>query len=84
MPLFGTRRAPRTTRTVRTKHTHHTPVAAPRRSRGGIFSRRRQHRATPVVVHHQKRKPSMGDKISGALTRLRGSLTGRPGVKVRP
>ncbi|TIA41080.1 hypothetical protein D6C78_02091 [Aureobasidium pullulans] len=29
----------------------------------------------------QKRKPSMGDKISGAMMNLRGSVTGKPGVK---
>ena len=30
----------------------------------------------------QHRKPSMGDKISGGLMNLKGSLTGKPGVKV--
>ncbi len=59
--------------------THHTTTttttAAPRRR--GLFSRR------PVVQHHHQRKPSLGDKISGALLKLRGSLTNRPGVKVR-
>ncbi|KAM0711778.1 hypothetical protein Q7P35_001147 [Cladosporium inversicolor] len=29
----------------------------------------------------QHRKPSMGDKISGGLMNLKGSLTGKPGVK---
>lgn len=28
------------------------------------------------------RKPTMGDKISGAMTKVKGSLTGKPGVKV--
>jgi hypothetical protein len=32
--------------------------------------------------HHHQRKPSMGDKISGGLMHLKGSLTGKPGVKV--
>jgi len=32
---------------------------------------------------HSQRKPSVGDKVSGAMMKLRGSLTGRPGVKVR-
>lgn len=32
-------------------------------------------------AHHHHRKPSMGDKISGALLKLRGSLTRRPGLK---
>jgi hypothetical protein len=30
----------------------------------------------------QHRKPTMGDKIAGSLTNLKGSLTGKPGVKV--
>lgn len=30
----------------------------------------------------QRRKPSMGDKMSGAVMKLRGSLTGKSGVKV--
>jgi hypothetical protein len=33
-------------------------------------------------VHH-RRKASIGDKISGAMLKLKGSLTHRPGVKVR-
>ncbi|KAM3072330.1 hypothetical protein ACMFMG_009139 [Clarireedia jacksonii] len=32
-------------------------------------------------VHHHHRKPSLGDKISGAMLKLKGSLTHRPGVK---
>ncbi|PHH85226.1 hypothetical protein CDD83_738 [Cordyceps sp. RAO-2017] len=56
----------------RTHHTTTTTTAAPPRS--GFFSRRQP-------VHHQKRKPTMKDKVSGALTKLRGSLTRRPGLK---
>ena len=74
--LFGTRRrraAPMTTNTTS--------------RRGGLFhsSRPRRHHATvaPVTVtHHQKRRTSIGDKISGALMKLKGTITGRPGVKV--
>ncbi|OAA42119.1 hypothetical protein NOR_04968 [Metarhizium rileyi] len=53
------------------RRAHHTTTTtrAPRR---GLFSRR---------VHHQKRKPTMKDKVSGALMKLRGSLTRRPGLK---
>jgi hypothetical protein len=36
-----------------------------------------------VTHHHQKRRTSIGDKISGALLRLKGTITGRPGQKVR-
>ncbi|KAG5928389.1 hypothetical protein E4U42_000736 [Claviceps africana] len=52
----------------------HAHTTGPRRR--GLFSRRQP------VVHHQKRKASFGDKLSGALMRLRGSLTRRPGLKV--
>ncbi|KAK0613439.1 hypothetical protein B0T14DRAFT_526245 [Immersiella caudata] len=82
MPLLPTRR-------------HRAPVvttSAPRH-RGGFFSRRRApvarttHTHTPVVsTHHhhhhtQKRHATIGDKISGALLKLKGTLTGRPGQK---
>ncbi|KAF1982768.1 hypothetical protein K402DRAFT_307138, partial [Aulographum hederae CBS 113979] len=32
-------------------------------------------------VHHHRRRPSLGDKVSGAMMKLRGSLTRRPGLK---
>lgn len=44
---------------------------------------KRSHVRTAAPVHHQKRRPSMKDKVSGALLRLKGSLTHRPAVKVR-
>ncbi|KAK0752518.1 hypothetical protein B0T18DRAFT_388442 [Schizothecium vesticola] len=76
MPLFSRRRPVTTT-------------VAPRRR--GLFSSRRKARPArhaPVVsvghhapVHHQQRRPSIGDKISGALLKLKGTLTGRPGQK---
>ena len=31
---------------------------------------------------HHHRKPSVGDKVSGAMMKLRGSLTKKPGLKV--
>jgi hypothetical protein len=49
-------------------------VAPARRSRLGF-----RHR--PVVV--EKKKPTIGDKISGAMLRLKGSLSGRRGEEVR-
>ncbi|KAL7948919.1 hypothetical protein V8C42DRAFT_341945 [Trichoderma barbatum] len=64
------------------RHHHTTTTTTARPYRRSIFSRRTP-RATPRVtprVHHQ-RKPTLKDKLSGALTRLRGSLTRRPGVK---
>lgn len=38
--------------------------------------------AGTTTHHHNKRKPSVGDKVSGALMKLRGSVMGRRGVKV--
>ncbi|KAF2220123.1 hypothetical protein BDZ85DRAFT_177768, partial [Elsinoe ampelina] len=36
---------------------------------------------TATPAHHHKRRPSIGDKVSGGLMKLRGSLTRRPGLK---
>ncbi|ORY68781.1 uncharacterized protein BCR38DRAFT_406678 [Pseudomassariella vexata] len=44
-------------------------------TRHGLFGRKK-------VVHHQKRKATIGDKISGAILKLKGTLTHRPGEKV--
>ncbi|KAK6341341.1 hypothetical protein TWF696_008419 [Orbilia brochopaga] len=38
-------------------------------------------RAAPAPAHHYRRKPTLGDKISGIIMRIRGTLTGRPGLK---
>ncbi|KAJ2896790.1 hypothetical protein MKZ38_005236 [Zalerion maritima] len=45
-------------------------------TRRGMFGRKKK-------VVHQHRKPTMKDKISGALLKIKGSLTHRPGQKVR-
>ncbi|PQE19638.1 hypothetical protein CJF32_00008889 [Rutstroemia sp. NJR-2017a WRK4] len=43
---------------------------------------RRTHAHTHAQpVHHHRRKVSLGDKISGAMLKLKGSLMHRPGVK---
>ncbi|KAF2809584.1 uncharacterized protein BDZ99DRAFT_463373 [Mytilinidion resinicola] len=61
------RRTPATTTTTTTtKTTRTTPGGA------GVGA---------TGVHHQRRKVSMGDKVSGAMMKLRGSLTRRPGLK---
>ncbi|KDN68569.1 hypothetical protein CSUB01_06279 [Colletotrichum sublineola] len=73
--LFSRRRAaPHHHTTTRTTHTTTTT------KRGGLFSRRRGPVHT-APVHHHRRKPSMGDKISGAMLKLKGALTRRPGQK---
>lgn len=55
-------------------HRHTTTTTTTRRH--GLFSRRR-----PVV--HQKRHATLGDKVSGALKKLKGTILGRPGEKVK-
>jgi hypothetical protein len=56
--------------------THHTTTTTHTTTRRrGLFGRRQ-----PVV--HQKRHATFGDKISGALKKLKGTIMGRPGVKV--
>ncbi|KAI0102073.1 hypothetical protein GGR51DRAFT_528500 [Nemania sp. FL0031] len=51
---------------------HHTTTRTTHRR--GFFTR-----AQPV--HHQKRHATLGDKVSGALLKLKGTLTHRPGQK---
>ncbi|KAK3378273.1 hypothetical protein B0H63DRAFT_242764 [Podospora didyma] len=67
-----------------------TTTTTTTRRRGGLFSGRRRaanHHThgggitQPTVVHHQKHHATIGDKISGALLKLKGTLTGRPGQK---
>ncbi|KAF5025205.1 hypothetical protein F66182_2671 [Fusarium sp. NRRL 66182] len=93
MPLTRTHRhtAPRrsifSTRRRAPARTHHhtvtttTTTTKPRRR--GMFggAGRRTHHTTTAPAHHHQRRPSMKDKVSGALLKLKGSLTRRPGVK---
>ncbi|OAA32621.1 hypothetical protein AAL_00086 [Moelleriella libera RCEF 2490] len=61
-------------RNSRHNHTTTTTTTTTTRRRG-LFGSRQQ------PVHHHHRKPSMKDKVSGALMKIRGSLTRRPGLK---
>jgi hypothetical protein len=67
-----TKRAPATTTTTTTTRTTRTHGAHGVHGTHG--------RAAPV--HHHKRHATMGDKVSGMMMKLRGSLTRRPGLKV--
>ncbi|KAH9906742.1 hypothetical protein F4778DRAFT_723211 [Xylariomycetidae sp. FL2044] len=67
-----------------TTHTTHTTTTTTRRR--GLFSRRAKpvrthHTTTTRPVHHHKRHATIGDKISGAMLKLKGTLTRRPGQK---
>ncbi|KAF3761151.1 hypothetical protein M406DRAFT_48035 [Cryphonectria parasitica EP155] len=58
-------------------HHHHHNTRSTRTTtttrRRGLFGRKK--------VHHQKRKPTIGDKIAGAMKKLKGSLTHNPAEK---
>lgn len=81
--LARLRGAPKTTTT-----THTTTTTTRRSPRTGILGGRKNKRTnnynttTGAPVQHHRRKVSMGDKVSGAMMKLRGSLTRRPGLKV--
>ncbi|KAJ5129992.1 uncharacterized protein N7515_006031 [Penicillium bovifimosum] len=83
--LKGRNAKSRTVKTTTTTHptvtasgTRHTGRTGP--TGGSRFSTRRHHGAT-TATHTRRRKPSLGDKLSGAMLRLKGSLTHRPAVK---
>lgn len=73
------------------RHTMHGSGAMPgdhltetTRRTGGLTGATAEPRGTvgtTTGVHH-RRRPSLGDKISGAMLKLKGGLTGRPAVKV--
>ncbi|KAF4969269.1 hypothetical protein FSARC_3475 [Fusarium sarcochroum] len=81
--IFSTRRRAPARTHRQTVTTTTTTTAKPRRR--GMFggAGRRTHGTTAAraPVHHHQRRPSVKDKVSGALLKLKGSLTRRPGVK---
>ncbi len=62
-----------TTTTVTTQTTRSAPSAPTYHATAGT---------TPGTHRPARRRPSVGDKVSGALMKLRGALTRRPGLKV--
>ncbi|PCG93316.1 Hypothetical protein PENO1_084220 [Penicillium occitanis (nom. inval.)] len=79
--LKGPNARHKTYKTEVTRHSGHGhgTTTAPTRRRG--YNTRSTRAAAPVHHHHHRRKPSIGDKISGAMMRVKGSLTRRPGEK---
>ncbi|KAK8255175.1 hypothetical protein HDK77DRAFT_25324 [Phyllosticta capitalensis] len=74
-----------TTTTRKTRHhkpghrTGHATTAAPvHHHKPG---HRTGHATTAAPVHHHKRRPSLKDKVSGAMLKLKGAVTRRPGEK---
>ncbi|KAJ5384163.1 hypothetical protein N7517_002074 [Penicillium concentricum] len=85
--LKGRNAKSRTVKTTTTTHQNpvhghtagHTSHSARTGPTGGRFGHKNAY-GTPSHTRHQ-RKPSMGDKFSGAMLKLKGSLTHRPAVK---
>ncbi|KAI4734756.1 hypothetical protein E4T50_14722 [Aureobasidium sp. EXF-12298] len=84
-PITGSHTTTTTKKEVGASHptSHHTGTTASR----GVGSSTRHttsHRTTGTTTgatRVQKRKPTMGDKVSGAMMNLKGTVTGKPGVK---
>ncbi|KAF2235204.1 hypothetical protein EV356DRAFT_532208 [Viridothelium virens] len=72
-----------TTRTTRTTTTTRNRPSLMSRLRGRRHGTAHHHTTTTAraPAHHHKRHATLGDKISGALMKLQGSLTRRPGKK---
>ena len=81
----GGRRSPITETTTTTTTTRRANgVATTRHSGGGGLlggSSRHHHHNGGLAAAPVRRRASLGDKVSGALMKLRGSLTRRPGLK---
>ncbi|TVY46550.1 hypothetical protein LCER1_G008644, partial [Lachnellula cervina] len=73
----NTRTVKTTTKVEPAAHHHHATHATHTTHTRGRNTRT----AHAQPVHHHKRRVSVGDKVSGAMMRLRGSLTRRPGLK---
>lgn len=65
----------------KTVTTTHTTTTTTRRSARKTKRANNYNTTTGAPVQHHRRKVSIGDKVSGAMMKLRGSLTRRPGLK---
>jgi hypothetical protein len=73
-------------RTIKTTTTTHPNTHATHATHGHHGHRGHGYGATTTrtaPAHHHRRKASLGDKFSGAMLKLKGSLTHRPALKVR-
>ncbi|OJJ50763.1 hypothetical protein ASPZODRAFT_255053 [Penicilliopsis zonata CBS 506.65] len=77
-PSLMTRLRGPNARTKTYKTTTTTTTSKSNRRRG---QKRADESVLPHRHHHQKRKVTLGDKLSGAMLKMKGSLTGRPGEK---
>ena len=88
-PITGTRTTTKKTKTHPNGVGHHGhggqgPLSSSHHHhhRTTTTSKRSTTTARTTGTHHHHRKASLGDKVSGAMMKLRGSLTNRPGKKV--
>jgi hypothetical protein len=63
------------------RQTGHTGRTGPTGRTGHRFGHKNAY-GTPTHTRHQ-RKATLGDKVSGAMLKLKGSLMHRPAIKVR-
>ncbi|KAK7527254.1 hypothetical protein IWX49DRAFT_588435 [Phyllosticta citricarpa] len=58
-----------------------TTTTTTRKTRTNRNPTRRTGHTTTTAPHHHKRRPSLKDKVSGAMLKLKGAVTRRPGEK---
>lgn len=75
-PVTGTRKTTRTTKTHPKGVGHHGHGG-----RGPMASNATTHHTTTAEPHHHRRKPTIGEKISGAIMKLKGDVERKPGKK---
>ncbi|GAD95935.1 conserved hypothetical protein [Paecilomyces variotii No. 5] len=90
-PTFWTRlKGPNArTRTYKTEETTHNTGRRHHGHRANGYGATTTSKTAPppttaggMTAHHHRRRPSIGDKVSGAMLKLKGSFTRRPGLKL--
>lgn len=81
-PITGTHTVTKKTKTHPQGLGHHGHAGRGPLAGEGSTTANANKRTTLTTGHHHKRRPSVGDKVSGAMMKLKGSLTRRPGLKV--
>ncbi|KIW52454.1 hypothetical protein PV05_08089 [Exophiala xenobiotica] len=74
-------RKPSLMQRLRGKTAPRSTATTARPARKSRFGGTRTTRATAPATTHHRRKTSIGDKVSGAMLKLKGSVTRRPGEK---
>jgi len=80
-PITGTHTVTKKTKTHPQGLGHRGHAARGPLAGEGSTTAKSNKRTTLTSGRHQKRQPSVEDKVSGAMMKLRGGLTRRPGLK---